>query len=194
MEKNKTISYTTKDIIKITLNLLIIYIVGGFIISFVYSKTSPIIYKNKIEEKTIALKKLLPEADNIEKIGIWKIHEKDADYYIAKKDGNIIGYIIESYGKGYSGYIEVLVSLDNDMKVKNISILHHTETPGLGDEIAKDYFINQFRGKDLDHLIVQKNETDVYIQAISGATISSRAVTEDAVKNAVAFLKNKLKE
>lgn len=192
MEKNKNDSYTTKDIIRITLNLLIIYIIGGFIITLVYSQTSPIIYKNKIEEKNMALKKLIPEAESIEKIGTWKIHEKDADYYLAKKDNKIIGYIIESYGKGYSGYIEVLVSLDPDLKVKNISILHHTETPGLGDEIVKDYFINQFRGKDIDHLIVQKNETNVYIQAITGATISSRAVTEDAVKNAVAFLKNKL--
>lgn len=192
MEKNKNDSYTTKDIIRITLNLLIIYIIGGFIITLVYSQTSPIIYKNKIEEKNMALKKLIPEAESIEKIGTWKIHEKDADYYLAKKDNKIIGYIIESYGKGYSGYIEVLVSLDTDLKVKNISILHHTETPGLGDEIVKDYFINQFRGKDIDHLIVQKNETNVYIQAITGATISSRAVTEDAVKNAVAFLKNKL--
>lgn len=193
MQRNSDITKDIKDIFKITMNLLIIYLIGGFIISFVYAKTSPIIYKNKIKEKNMALRKLLPEADSIEKIGSWKIHEKDADYYIAKKNSNTIGYIIESYGKGYSGYIEVLISLNTDMTVKNISILSHTETPGLGDEIVKDYFINQFRGKDVDHLIVQKNETNVYIQAISGATISSRAVTEDAVKNAVMFLKNKLK-
>jgi len=193
MQKSKMILQNMRDILKITLNLLIIYIIGGLIIAFVYSKTSPLIYKNKVESKKMALRKLLPEADSIEKTGSWKIHDKEADYYSAKKDGEIIGYIIESYGKGYSGYIEVLVSVDKEMKIKNISILSHTETPGLGDEITKDYFLKQFISKDTNHLITVKNTTDEYIQAISGATISSRAVTEDAVKSAIEFLKNKLK-
>ena len=71
-------------------------------------------------------------------------------------------------------------------------MLHHAETPGLGDEIQKDYFKNQFKGKSIDNLVVVKTETPDKIQAITGATISSRAVTEDGVRKGVEMLKEKL--
>ena len=103
-----------------------------------------------------------------------------------------IGYIVEGFGKGYSSYIHVLVSVDKNFIVQKISILGHGETPGLGDEIEKDYFLDQFKGKSVDNLVVIKRETPDKIQAITGATISSRAVTEDGVKNGVKLLKEKL--
>lgn len=206
---------TIKDIIKIALNLVVIYVLGGLLIAFVYSKAAPIMYIKQKEEKEAALKTMMPAADIIEKLGDWEPHEKHAEYYVARvceeekseqvRDeetgelkevkkcikGRNIGYIVESYGKGYSSYINVLVSVDKDFTVQKVSILHHAETPGLGDEIEKDYFLNQFAGKTVDHLIVQKRETQEDIQAITGATISSRAVTEDAVRNAVKMLMEK---
>jgi electron transport complex protein RnfG len=206
---------TAKDIIKIAINLVIIYVIGGLIIAVVYGITSPILFIKQKEEKEAALRTMMPEADNIEKLGDWEPHEKHAEYYIAKaceeekieqikdeKTGNFrevrkcikdtpIGYVVESYGKGYSSYINVLISVDENFVVKKVSILHHAETPGLGDEIERDYFLNQFAGKTIDHLIVEKKETQENIQAITGATISSRAVTEDAVKNAVKMLMEK---
>lgn len=185
---------TGKDIIKITLNLVIIYIIGGLILAGVYAKTSPIMYKKALIEKELALKELMPEADKIEKLGEWSIHEKHAEYFAAKKGDEIIGYIVQSFGKGYSSYINTLVAVDKDFKVQKINILGHAETPGLGDEIDSDSFKGQFKGKDMDHLKVLKTETTEYIQAISGATISSRAVTEDAVKNGVNFLIEKMKK
>lgn len=184
---------TGKDIIKITLNLVIIYIIGGLILAGVYAKTSPIMYKKALIEKDLALKELMPEADKIEKLGDWSIHEKHSEYFAAKKGDEIIGYIVQSFGKGYSSYINTLVAVDKDFKVQKINILAHAETPGLGDEIEADSFKGQFKGKDTGHLKVLKTETTEYIQAISGATISSRAVTEDAVKNGVNFLIEKVK-
>lgn len=203
---------TAKDMTKITINLVVIYVLGGLLIAFVYSKVAPIIYIKQKEEKEAALKTMMPEADKIEVLGTWEPHHKHAEYYIAKvceeekieqiKDeqtGNFkeikkcikdkeIGYIVEGFGKGYSSYINILVSVDKDFVVKKISILHHAETPGLGDEIERDYFLTQFVGKTVDHLVVEKRETQENIEAITGATISSRAVTEDAVKNAVKML------
>lgn len=184
---------TGKDIIKITLNLVIIYIIGGLILAGVYAKTSPIMYKKALIEKDLALKELIPEADKIEKLGDWSIHEKHSEYFAAKKGDEIIGYIVQSFGKGYSSYINTLIAVDKDFKVQKINILGHAETPGLGDEIEGDSFKGQFKGKDMDHLKVLKTDTTEYIQAISGATISSRAVSEDAVKNGVRFLIEKVK-
>ncbi|MEW6068385.1 MAG: FMN-binding protein [Nitrospirota bacterium] len=179
---------TGRDIFKITLNLVVVYIIGGIILAVVYAKTSPVMYKKAEIEKQQALKELMPDADEIENLGEWIIHERHAEFYVAKKGDEIIGYIIQSFGKGYSSYIDTLISVDKDFNVQKINILEQKETPGLGDEIELDSFKNQFVGKDVDHLRVLKTETAEYIQAISGATISSRAVTEDAVRNGVKFL------
>lgn len=176
---------TGKDIVKITLNLVIVYLIGGIILAGVYAKTSPIIFRNNENAKKQALKSLMPEADDIKKAGEWTIHEKHAEYYVAKKGNDVIGYVVESFGKGYSSYIDTLIAVDKDFKVQKISILSHAETPGLGDEIMSDSFQKQFKGKDDAHLKVLKTDTTEYIQAISGATISSRAVTEDSVRNGV---------
>lgn len=185
---------TVKDIAKITLNLVVVYVIGGLVLSGVYALTSPIIYQNNVRIEEKALKELLPDAEKIEKSGEWTIHEKTAKYFTAKKSDEVIGYVIQSFGKGYSSYINTFIAVDKDFKVIKISVLSHAETPGLGDEIESDSFKNQFKGKDIEHLKVIKTETTEDIQAISGATISSRAVTEDAVKNSVAFLIKTIKE
>lgn len=207
---------TPKDMAKITVNLVVIYVIGGLILAFVYAKASPIMFIKAKEEKEAALKTMMPEADKIDKIGDWEPHHKHAEYYSAKKCGEVkvhsvkdektgkmveeiecinpeeIGYIVEGFGKGYSSYINVLTSVDKDFTVKKINVLHHAETPGLGDEIEKDYFLKRFEGKTIETLVVIKGETADKVEAITGATISSRAVTEDAVRNGVKMLKEKL--
>jgi len=207
---------TTKDMVKITLNLVVIYVIGGVIMAFVYAKTSPIMFIKAKEEKEAALKLMMPEADKIALLGSWAPHEKHAEYYAARKCGELktvnvkdektgkmkeekecvnpedLGYIVEGFGKGYSSYINLLVSVDKDFIVKKINVLHHGETPGLGDEIQKEYFQKQFEGKKVEDLVVIKGETPDKIQAITGATISSRAVTEDGVRKGVEMLKEKL--
>jgi electron transport complex protein RnfG len=207
---------TTTEMAKITFNLVAIYVIGGLIMAFVYAKTSPIMFIKAKEEKEAALKLMMPEADKVAVLGTWEPHEKHAEYYAAQKCGEMkvisvkdektgemkeekecvgpedIGYIVEGFGKGYSSYIHILASVDKNFIVQKISILGHGETPGLGDEIEKDYFLNQFKGKSADNLVVIKGETPDKIQAITGATISTRAVTEDGVKNGVKLLKEKL--
>ncbi|MDO8281833.1 MAG: FMN-binding protein [Thermodesulfovibrionia bacterium] len=204
------------EIIKIAFNLAVVYVIGGLLIAVIYAYTSPVKFQKEKEEKEAALQTMMPEADQVEELGMWEPHHKHSEYYAARKCGEVkiekvtdektgkskeikkcingtdIGYIAESYGKGYSSYIHVFVSLGNDLLIKKVKILGHKETPGLGDEVEKDYFLDQFVGKTADDLVVVKTETDKNIQAITGATISTRAVAEDAVKNAVNMLKEKL--
>ena len=206
----------TGEMAKITFNLVVLYVIGGLIMAFVYAVTSPIKFQKEKAEKEAALILMMPEADKVDKLGDWHPHEKHAEYYAARKCGEVIintitdektgevkeekecldpvdiGYIAEGYGKGYSSYIHVLTSVDKDFLIKKISILGHGETPGLGDEIEKDYFLNQFEGKSSDNMVVIKGEAPEQIEAITGATISSRAVTEDGVKNGVKMLEEKL--
>ena len=169
---------TPKDMVKVTFNLVVIYLVGGLILAVVYGITSPIKFQKEKAEKEAALLTMIPEADKIEKLGDWESHKKHAEYYVGQKCDEVkvkivtdektgkereekecinpegIGYIVEGFGKGYSSYIHVLSSVDKNFLVKKINILGHGETPGLGDEIEKDYFLTQFVGKDVDGLEV----------------------------------------
>jgi electron transport complex protein RnfG len=205
-----------QEMAKVTINLVVIYLVGGLILAVVYGITSPIKFQKEKAEKEAALLTMMPDADTIEKIGDWNPHEKHAEYFVGRKCAEVrvtavkdektgetkeekecinpegIGYIVEGYGKGYSSYIHVLASVDKDFLVQKIKILGHGETPGLGDEIEKDYFLDQFKNKSVDNLEVVKAETAEKVQSITGATISTRAVTEDGVKNGVIMLKEKL--
>lgn len=182
---------TGKDIIKIAINLIVIYVIGGFLLAWVYATTSPIIYKKNKEEKELALKQIMPGVEGIKKEGDWMTPEqKHSEFYAARKGDAIDGYIVETFGKGYSSYIDIFVAVGADQKVKKIKILHHAETPGLGDEVEAEWFKKQFEGKGLDQIKLIKGETTENIQAITGATISSRAAT-NGVKFALEMLKEK---
>lgn len=172
------------DIIKIIINLVVIYAVGGSILAGVYAWASPKMFIEAKKAKEKALKEMMPEADEApKKIGDWSPHDKHAEYYEVKKGGQRIGYIVETYGKGYSSFINTLVSLDANLVVQKINVLHHAETPGLGDEVEVPAWKDQFKGKSLDQLVLVKDGPG--IQAVSGATISSRAVSGDKNKGIV---------
>ena len=179
-----------KQMFKITMSLVVIFVVAGVIMAAVFAKTAPIMAAAQKREKEEALKRLMPVAQTIKEAGKWEPFGKHAEYYDALKDGKTVGYIASTYGKGYSSYISILVAVDPSVRVEKISILGHGETPGLGDEIEQKYFLKRFEGKSLDQLVVVKTEGTDKIQAISGATISSRAVT-NGVREAVKFLKDK---
>jgi Na+-translocating ferredoxin:NAD+ oxidoreductase subunit G len=84
----------------------------------------------------------------------------------------------------------MLVSLSPDLKITEVKVLGMNETPGLGDQVLEKNFLDQFKGKSLPQIVLIKGETKENIQAISGATISSRGVT-NGVKDAVQTLVDK---
>ncbi len=121
------------------------------------------------------------------KLGDWELWRKHAEFYKVEDAGGMKAYIVETYGKGYSSYINILVSVDLEDRIMKMEVLHHGETPGLGDEILLDYFKDQYVGKSKGQMKVIKGETVDNIQAITGATISTRAVT-NGVKDALELL------
>lgn len=179
-----------KEMLKITITLIGIFVASGIIMAGVFAKTAPIMAEAQKKEKEEALKLLMPDAEVIREAGKWDPFGKHAEYYEARKGNEAIGYLASTYGKGYSSYISILVSVDPSMTVKKISILGHGETPGLGDEIEQEYFKKRYEGKTIEQLEVVKTEGTDKISAISGATISSRAVT-NGVREAVKLLKGK---
>jgi electron transport complex protein RnfG len=176
------------DMVKITVNLVVICAVAGIILSYTWAMTDPVKLAKEAQEREAALKGLIPDADSIKPVKDITIAGKEGKIYKATVGGKTIGYVVLASSKGYSSFINMLVAVDPDYKVKGIDILKHSETPGLGDQVEKDWFKGQFKGKTEEHLNVIKGETKDDIQAISGATISSRAVTK-GVKEAVEVLK-----
>ncbi|MEQ8176436.1 MAG: FMN-binding protein [Syntrophomonadaceae bacterium] len=167
------------SILKIALNLAGACIISGIIIATVYFLTDDIAKQKQAELNTLALKSLVTGADQYTPI------EGKTGWYKASKNGQVIAYIIPSESKGYGGTIKLLVAIGPDNKVIKYTITEAKETPGLGDKASKPSFYEQFTGKTSANLKVTKDATNKDdIQAISGATITSRAVTL-AVKQAV---------
>lgn len=175
------------DFVKITLNLTVICALAGLIISATWSVTDPVRVRKEAQEREMALKGLIPAADDIRQAREVVIVDKKQAIYVATSGGKTIGYIVSSVGRGYSSLIKMLVATGTDNTVTGIEVLGHAETPGLGDRITEAEFKDRFKGKTPDNLEVVKQPTDTQIEAISGATISSRAVTK-GVKAAVETL------
>lgn len=170
------------------LSMLLICSVMAFALAFVYTSTKDEIEKANKEKEIQAVAQVLPKFDNE------PVNEKYISdglcFYPAKRNGKIIGIAVKSYSdKGFAGRIEIMVGFTTDNKIFNIKVMEQKETPGLGTKMTEPLFLNQFYGKNLENfkLIVKKDGGDV--DAITAATISSRAFC-DALSKAYNAYKN----
>lgn len=168
------------SILKVALNLTIACFVSGLIIATVYFFTADAAAQKAIELRDEAMRQLVPEADE------FVAYPDKEDVFRAEKDGEVLAYIIPAENPGYEGTIQILVAVSPDVTVIDYEITAHKETPGLGDKAGVEPFKGQFKGKVAEQLEVVKDSTNTEnIQALTGATITSKAVTE-AVKKALA--------
>jgi electron transport complex protein RnfG len=96
-------------------------------------------------------------------------------------DGELVGYVVRGSGAGYGDVVIALIGLDKDAStITGVYVLSQKETPGLGSKIADPSWNRQYDGKATEPPleVVKKTPTEPNdIQAISGATISSNALT-----------------
>jgi electron transport complex protein RnfG len=182
-------------ILKLGAVLFVITAVTGLVLGGVYTMTLEPINIAKEKEKAEALAQTLPEASEFEGIEIQQGQGVIKEVNRGLANGETVGYNITVTPKGYSGLIEMVVGISKEGKLANIKILSHTETPGLGAKAAEPAFSGQFRNKKTDELTVTKTSPgkDSEIQAISGATITSRAVTS-GVNTALKYWKANYKD
>ena len=161
------------SIFQIAINLTVACFISGAIIAATYFITAPVAVKSAAKIKNDAMKSLVSDAQKFNPV------KNKADWFTAEKDGKIIAYVVPAESKGYGGEIKMLVSVTPKGKIIDYDILVSKETPGLGDNASKKPFESQFEGKKVADLVVVKDATKVNnIQAMTGATISSRAVTK----------------
>jgi electron transport complex protein RnfG len=178
------------QLIKFGLILGVICLAATLVLAVTYEVTKPKIEEQLKNEERSALKSIMPSADSF--------NEKAMDgieYFEALKGKTVVGYCVRAVGSGYSGYIRMIAGVDLDGTIEGVAVLEHSETPGLGAKIneikpgeSEPWFLKQFKGKNAGAIAVKKD-----IDAITGATISSKAVT-DAIRKTAEELLTKLKK
>lgn len=136
---------------------------------------------NKAQEE--AMEKIC-EADEYKK---YTSEYKDTSYtyHVARTDDKPICYIFTLSASGYGGNVTVMTGVNPDGSVKSVEILDVSgETPGMGQNVKKDSFIKQFYSKSGEINLSTTESNDTTVIAVTGATISSTAVT-DCVNSAL---------
>ena len=172
-----------KAILVPAIALLLICLVATTLLAGTNMITSEKIALNAVEKENASRMVVLPEASDFSEV---KTLESEITYCEAlAEDGTKIGYVFTSGAKGYGGTVGVMIGVDNDGVITGIEILSHAETPGLGANATGEAFKSRFNGKS-GELTVDKNSNDGQnIQAITAATITSKAVVS-AVNAALA--------
>ena len=165
------------------LALFVITLVAGLSLGYINDLTKGPKAKAKLARKVNALKKVLPQFDNNPVSDVQLVvsdKAKDSiEIYTALLNDQVSGTaVIGSSEKGFSGLIKVMVGFQPNGSIKNIVVLEQKETPGLGTKMKDEKFIAQFRDKDpsLFDLRTRKDGGDV--DALTGATITTRAFGE----------------
>ena len=180
------------------LSLVIICAISGVVFAGINRLTKDSIEQTEKAKLENVIREIIPGFDNNPIAEMYKIaltQNDTAIIYPAKKGENIIGVAVETQTmKGYNGEIRILTGLDNNGKVLNYKVLHHTETDGFGDKMDtwfKTEKDNQnIIGKNLSQQTLKLSKDGGEIDAITTATISSRAFLDAVNKSYAAYSGN----
>lgn len=168
-------------------SLTLIALVSSACLGFVYELTKKPIELSILNKKLNAIKLVVPEFTNNPNDEMFRLSTGEGDsldVYPAKKDDAVVGYAVSTYtSRGFSGNISLMAGFKPDGTIINITVLDHKETPGLGTKIADPEFKDQFRDKDPAGFELKVKKDGGPVDAITAATISSRAFC-DAVQRA----------
>ncbi len=170
------------------LSLFLVTLLSATILGFVYEMTKEPIAAARAAKQMEALQRVLPQFNNDP---VKEMYKKPVDgdtlyFFPARMDSVLVGTAVETFSpKGFSGMIRLMVGFLPDGTIKDVAVLEHKETPGLGEKMvrSKSDWSTQFQGKNPKtfRLAVKKDGGDV--DAITASTISSRAFC-DAVDRA----------
>lgn len=183
-----------KETLRLILVLTITAALTGALLALANRLTEEPISEARRAELLAALNVVLPPHDNEpdhEKI-VLNDQGREWVFYPARMDNEFVGAAFTANEEGYGGKITVLTGVTADGRIHAVHILQQLETPGLGANISLPGFTDQFRGGDItrpERLKVRQDGGG--IQAITAATISSRAVTEAVSAGIQAYLANR---
>ncbi len=183
-------------IIKDCAILFVITLVAGFILGGVYAITKDPIAKQAEKAKQEAYKEVFKDAtefqaaEGVSAQAAQKVVAESGDtkttinevLSAVDANGQALGYVFEVVNpEGYGGDIKLSVGIQNDGTVNGYQVLSISETAGLGMKATEAEFKDQFKGKKAEKLELVKTgaKAENQVDAISGATITSTAVTKE---------------
>jgi len=175
------------NFVNMVLALVLVSVVAALALGSAYVLTKKPIALAQKRKQEAAIKAVLPAFNQVKGIKVPDADGADSLLFnVATKAGKLVGIAVKTYtDKGFGGRIEAMIGFLPDGTIYNTSILELKETPGLGTKLqkSKSDFPDQFKGKNPKtfRLKVKKDGGDV--DAITAATISSRAFC-DAVQRA----------
>lgn len=189
-------------ILKDTLRITIITLVAGFALGLVNEVTKAPIAEQEAKAKAEACKAVFAEADDFTEAvdlsnaadvlagaGLTGLADID-EALIAKKGGEAVGVVVTvTDHEGYGGDIKFTVGISNEGVINGISVLSISETAGLGMKATTPEFQGQFAGLPAETLEYTKTGEEGKIDVISGATITTNAMT-NGTNAAIALYKS----
>ena len=175
-----------REILKLSVFLLIVAGIAGASLSYVNSLAEPLIAKQILQNKIDSFKEVYPQAEKVEDetaIYLQDPHDPAVkEVNIAYRSGVPAGVIYAVETKGYSGPISLLAGFDiATAKITAIKVLSQRETPGLGAKATEGKFRDRYKEKRTDAPLEVTKSAPVkenQIQAITASTITSKAVTK----------------
>ena len=149
--------------------------------------TKDVIAQQEAAAEEASRKIVLSSAESFEKKTL-SVDGTEVEYYEGTDaSGAVAGLVFTTAAKGYGGDINVITGIGSDGSVAGVVILSLEETPGLGANAQNESFLNQYQGGAGPFEVIKSGTpSENQIQALTGATISSKAVTE-AVNQAVSY-------
>lgn len=173
-----------REMIKMVIVLTILSSVSGGLLAAIRNGTKERIESQQLEfVKGPAIREILKEASNNPIVDRFKLDDNgiERSFFVGVSDGKPDKIAFESFGKGYGGDVGLMVGIDvDDDRIVGVGVTTHAETPGMGARAKSDpSFVAQFKGLATDKA-VKVTKDGGQINAISGATITSRAVCSAA--------------
>ena len=172
-------------ILMLVVVLGLITFVCALLLGVINGITKDKIAQNAVETRNAAMSVILPEAESFADVEVSADWTAPADknqptitgVYEAQAGGQTIGYCVEVNPKGFGGALTLIVGINADGTVAGAQVTAHGETPGLGAKAQSDpNWITQFAGQPADGSLAVTKDGGT-INAITGSTITSRAVT-----------------
>ena len=176
-----------RDTLKLGAILMVTCIIAAALLSVVYGVTKPQIEENERLANIRKRQQVLPDAKTFEEKTF-----ADETYHVGiDESGKAIGSVIMAAPRGYGGPIKLTIGVAPDGTIAAVALgkLDQQETPGLGAKVVKPKFTDQFKGKIPAQLKVKQDGGE--IDAITAATITSRAATDGIREKLEKFLNSK---
>lgn len=185
------------SLLKLTVTLTLITLIAGVALASVYMVTKAPIEASQLATKNNAIAEVLPGFSGELKECKYLVEgDKDSvTLNLAYQDGELFGVAVETYtNKAFSGRFDIMVGISAEGNILGTSVLKHSETPGLGAKIkdSQSPFIQQFVQKNPETFTLKVKKDGGDVDAITAATISSRAFCDAIDKAFIAY--NNVKE